>query len=48
MIIKCYFCIDFPAVAGGEETDEAKAAAELYITVSQLTGRFLILLLLFC
>lgn len=30
-------------MAGGEETDEAKAAAELYTTVSHLTGRFLTL-----
>nr|XP_019940317.1 PREDICTED: E3 ubiquitin-protein ligase UBR1 isoform X1 [Paralichthys olivaceus] len=30
---------DFNPVAGGEDTDEARAAAELYITVSQNTGR---------
>ncbi|XP_039992591.1 E3 ubiquitin-protein ligase UBR1 isoform X2 [Xiphias gladius] len=30
---------DFNAVAGGEETQEARAAAELYNTVSQHTGR---------
>ncbi|XP_028250959.1 E3 ubiquitin-protein ligase UBR1 isoform X2 [Parambassis ranga] len=30
---------DFPAVEGGEETEEARAAAELYATVSQQTGR---------
>ncbi|KAM4624786.1 E3 ubiquitin-protein ligase UBR1 [Polymixia lowei] len=29
---------DFPAVAGGEEGDEARAAAELYATVCQHTG----------
>ncbi|XP_056151209.1 E3 ubiquitin-protein ligase UBR1 [Lampris incognitus] len=29
---------DFPAVAGGEEGEEARAAAELCITVSQYTG----------
>ncbi|XP_028995354.1 E3 ubiquitin-protein ligase UBR1 [Betta splendens] len=34
-------CTDFPAVAAGEETEEAKAAAELYTAVSQYTGRFL-------
>ncbi|XP_029972547.1 E3 ubiquitin-protein ligase UBR1 isoform X2 [Salarias fasciatus] len=32
---------DFPAVAGGEETEEARAAAELYATVSQHTGRLI-------
>uniref|UniRef100_A0A4W6F8I0 E3 ubiquitin-protein ligase n=1 Tax=Lates calcarifer TaxID=8187 RepID=A0A4W6F8I0_LATCA len=31
---------DFNAVAGGEETEEARAAAELYNTVSQHTGRY--------
>uniref|UniRef100_A0A3Q4A9R5 E3 ubiquitin-protein ligase n=1 Tax=Mola mola TaxID=94237 RepID=A0A3Q4A9R5_MOLML len=31
---------DFPAVAGGEETVEARAAAELCSTVSQHTGRY--------
>uniref|UniRef100_A0A1A8DB74 E3 ubiquitin-protein ligase n=1 Tax=Nothobranchius kadleci TaxID=1051664 RepID=A0A1A8DB74_NOTKA len=30
---------DFPAVGDGEETEEARAAAELYTTVSQHTGR---------
>ncbi|KAK2826083.1 hypothetical protein Q5P01_020297 [Channa striata] len=30
---------DFPAVVGGEDTEEAKAAAELYATVSQHTER---------
>ncbi|CAN9502154.1 unnamed protein product [Ophioblennius macclurei] len=30
---------DFPAVGGGEETEEARAAAELCATVSQHTGR---------
>lgn len=34
------FCLDFPAVAGGEETVEARAAAELCSTVSQHTGRY--------
>ncbi|XP_073339559.1 E3 ubiquitin-protein ligase UBR1 isoform X1 [Pagrus major] len=32
---------DFPAVAGGEETEEARAAAELLTTVSQHTGRLI-------
>ncbi|XP_069008290.1 E3 ubiquitin-protein ligase UBR1 isoform X1 [Embiotoca jacksoni] len=32
---------DFPAVGGGEETEEARAAAELYTTVSQHTGRLI-------
>uniref|UniRef100_A0A8C4ERQ6 E3 ubiquitin-protein ligase n=1 Tax=Dicentrarchus labrax TaxID=13489 RepID=A0A8C4ERQ6_DICLA len=31
---------DFPAVAGGEETEEARAAVELCATVSQHTGRY--------
>ncbi|XP_047466918.1 E3 ubiquitin-protein ligase UBR1 [Mugil cephalus] len=30
---------DFPAVGGGEETEEARTAAELYTTVSQYCGR---------
>ncbi|KAM7375834.1 hypothetical protein PAMP_005601 [Pampus punctatissimus] len=30
---------DFPAKVGGEETEEARVAAELYSTVSQYTGR---------
>uniref|UniRef100_A0A7N8XEN9 E3 ubiquitin-protein ligase n=1 Tax=Mastacembelus armatus TaxID=205130 RepID=A0A7N8XEN9_9TELE len=30
-------CTDFPSVMGGEETEEARAAAELYATVSQHT-----------
>lgn len=33
------FFLDFPAVAG-EETEESKAAAELYTTVSQHTERY--------
>ncbi|KAI3367729.1 hypothetical protein L3Q82_026576 [Scortum barcoo] len=32
---------DFPAVAGGEETEEAKAAAELCSTVLRHTGRLI-------
>uniref|UniRef100_A0A8P4KKJ6 E3 ubiquitin-protein ligase n=1 Tax=Dicentrarchus labrax TaxID=13489 RepID=A0A8P4KKJ6_DICLA len=32
---------DFPAVAGGEETEEARAAVELCATVSQHTGRLI-------
>lgn len=36
----CQLCLDFPAVAGGEETEEARAAAELCATVSQHTGRY--------
>lgn len=35
-----HFCLDFPSVAGGEETVEARAAAELCTTVSQHTGRY--------
>lgn len=34
------FCLDFPAVPGGEETVEARAAAELCGTVSQHTGGY--------
>lgn len=43
MMIKlcCHLCLDFPAVAGGEETEEAKAASELWTTVSQHTGRYM-------
>eukprot|EP00064_Thunnus_orientalis_P001557 superscaffoldBa00000107_g1560 len=32
---------DFPAVAGGEDTEEARVAGELYSTVSQHTGRLI-------
>ncbi|XP_062295937.1 E3 ubiquitin-protein ligase UBR1 isoform X1 [Scomber scombrus] len=32
---------DFPAVAGGEETEETRVAAELYFTVSQHAGRLI-------
>ncbi|XP_053191479.1 E3 ubiquitin-protein ligase UBR1 isoform X1 [Scomber japonicus] len=32
---------DFPAVAGGEETEETRVAAELYSTVSQHAGRLI-------
>ncbi|XP_041668600.1 E3 ubiquitin-protein ligase UBR1 isoform X2 [Cheilinus undulatus] len=32
---------DFPAVAGGDETEEARAAAELCNTLSQHTGRLI-------
>ena len=35
-----HFCVDFPALGEGEETEEARAAAELYTTVSQHTGRY--------
>lgn len=34
------FCLDFPAVVGGEETEEASAAAELCNMVSHHTGRW--------
>ncbi|XP_026159837.1 E3 ubiquitin-protein ligase UBR1 isoform X2 [Mastacembelus armatus] len=34
-------CTDFPSVMGGEETEEARAAAELYATVSQHTRRLI-------
>lgn len=33
-------CLDFPAVMGGEETEETVAAAELFSVVSQHTGRW--------
>lgn len=36
-----HFCADFSPVAGGEDTEQVKAAAELYNTVSQHTGRYI-------
>lgn len=35
----CHFYVDFPAVVG-EETEESRAAAELYTAVSQHTERY--------